>query len=480
LVLVVVGLVWRLYGIDGSLRQDEFGTLWVVEGDLGTAWTRTLAWQAQTPFYYLLAWAPYHLLGPSEWALRSSALVFGALTAVAGAFVGRELGGRRAALGVGLLLWLDPFLLVRSTNARPYLLGTLCVALLLAGFLRACRRGDGVGRALFVAGGVSAFYAHFFMVLPAIGLAVAYALDPRLRERYPWRRFAFDVGLQLLLVLPALPQLFSLGGRSHLWTLPLSVGWVARVLAGTLAVPLALGAWGAWRGERARERELRPFTLALLAAALAPVLVLGLGALVTHNGFLFSHRYLAACVVPAAILGGVGLALLGRREALVLGGCWLVLLGAFFSSRFAGAGSFNGIGGETWREAVATLRAETAGEERPLVLYRSGFMDDDLHLEGRHDEATRAPLTSPGEQAPPWEILGLTHSWGREGHERFLEEQVLGAVRGRRHVYLLVKGGGYAERLEAWLGQRLSVTREEIPAPGVRGVTLRRLRLGPR
>ena len=66
----VLGLGFRLDGLGDSLWLDEFGTLWAVEGGLGTVMERVYEFHGQTPFYYVWPWLSIQLFGESEAALR--------------------------------------------------------------------------------------------------------------------------------------------------------------------------------------------------------------------------------------------------------------------------------------------------------------------------------------------------------------------------------------------------------------------------
>src|SRR6186997_618470 len=74
-VMVIAGVILRAIGVTRSLWLDEFGTLWVVEGSLAEAVRRTIAFQGQSPLYYVLTWPFPHFFGESELALRLPSLL---------------------------------------------------------------------------------------------------------------------------------------------------------------------------------------------------------------------------------------------------------------------------------------------------------------------------------------------------------------------------------------------------------------------
>ena len=92
--------------------------------------------------------------------------------------------GRRVALWAGIFSWLAFSQVQAGVNARPYALAILGVALATAGFVRVCLSGRPGWRVAFVAGGCLAFWAHFVLVLPVVGLAIGYAITPALQSKY--------------------------------------------------------------------------------------------------------------------------------------------------------------------------------------------------------------------------------------------------------------------------------------------------------
>jgi len=196
-----------------SLWIDEFGTLWVVEGTLRTAWERALAFQGQSPLYYLFSWLAVQGLGESEMALRLPALVAGLLSVASLYALGEEIGDRGLARLCAALGFTSALILDASRSGRPYALALLLAALALVGFLRATR-GARWGRLLFVFGAIGLFYAHYVLAVFVGGLGVAYLARPSLRRLYRPGAFFVDVVALAGLALPGLAQLSALRARS--------------------------------------------------------------------------------------------------------------------------------------------------------------------------------------------------------------------------------------------------------------------------
>lgn len=469
----VLGLAIRLVGFGSSLWLDEFGTLWVVEGSLATAWERALAFHGQSPLYYLFTWLGVQVCGESEWALRLPALVCGLLSVPLMFLLGREVGGPRCGALTALLAWFAPYLLAASVDARPYALANLCAALLLLGFLRAARSGAARDRFVFVAGGVGLFYSHYVLALLAGGVGLAYVITRELRAPYSGKRFAVDVGIQAGLAIPGLFQLAALRARRG------DLHWLAEpdltVPFGVLGSLLALAAAGWLLGERESLRG--PATRVLLLSVLVPVGALYLLALLGTN--LLAPRYLVVTCVPAAVLAAQGLLALRPGRAALFAAAWFLMTFGVYMTDYVAHGVFcKELGKERWREAVELLEARLRDEPHPTpVLYRSGFVEEDTRPRGGTVPAARAPLRSPGLAAPYWRLVPLTYLWEAPGREEYFARVVAPPLQNASAFYLLSCDNGYAtypRDLLAWAerttGQRWVI--ETLEAG--RGITLLR------
>jgi len=452
-VCAVLGAVQRLSGLDRSLWLDEFGTLWTVEAGAVEAWGRALAFQGQSPLYYLLVAAFVGVLGESEVVLRLPSLLAGAATAGVAYRLGRAAGGTRedGALA-GALVWICPALVAVDRFARPYALAVLLLALLLDGYLRAAR-GERGGRLQVVLSGAGLFYAHYVLALGAAGLAVAHALRPESRERYPWRSFLVDAALQVALVAPALPHLAELLARRRelLW-LRGSPAWaLPALMIGPYLPAIAAGLYLRLRRGQGRASSRAPVTLLLVLAAHGGGLLL----LAALGPDLLTRRYLVPLALPAAVLAAWGLSSLLRGlggrggrvvllASLALFPCWRLIL----PSRAMWEAP------QDWRRAVALLEPRIAREPGP-VLYRSGFVEEDGWVEGDVGGAVLAPLRSPGRPRPDWEVVPLTNRWNLSGRERYFERRVAPAIADAETFYLLATGpAAYARAVVDWVERR--------------------------
>jgi hypothetical protein len=107
---------------------------------------------------------------------------------------------------------------------------------------------------------------------------------------------------------------------------------------------------------------------------------------------LLSPRYLVSIVIPAVLFVSVTVtrAHAGEVRVAVLTS-FLVITGAWFMAVKTATGSFSGIALQDWRGAIADLTTRIQDEPEPLVLYRSGFVEDDVMPLG---EKPWAPIVS--------------------------------------------------------------------------------------
>jgi len=445
---LVVGLFVRLYGITSSLWLDEFGSLWVVEASLGEAWARALEFQGQSPLYYLLTWIPIHLVGESEAALRSTSLLFSAAAVPVVYQLGKELAGERCGMLAGLMVWFDPFLLATSVEARPYALALFFAALHLLGFVRATARARPADRAMFILGAVGLFYSHYLLATLVLGTYLAYLSIRALREQYRPAQFLLDLGIQGLLTVPGLIHLMQLfGRRGELSWLGAPDFTVGLFLLATMIVPLVAG----WILAEDRAVLCRPADRAVALAAAMPVIVVyGLAALGIN---LLTSRYLIVPLIPIAVLAARAvLAVPQRRFVVMIISTWFVGIAGIYAACLPVFGYFtHAFANGRWREAVEVLDDQLQRDPGP-VLFRSGFVEEDLHMSGRTIPVSRAPLRSPGCAAPAWNsIIPLTFRWKAPQRAAYFDAMVAPAVRDVRVFYILCRRGlSYRERLLRW------------------------------
>jgi 4-amino-4-deoxy-L-arabinose transferase-like glycosyltransferase len=293
--LLAIGLALRLPSFADAMFGDEVSTYFVVEGHgLRQALDLVLTPQEQTPpLYFVLAWLSQRLWADSD-ALRLPSLLAGVGLIGACFALGREVGGRGAALLAGALAALSPVAIFYSTEARAYALAALCVTVSTLGLLRALRGGGRRWWALYAAGACAAVYSHYTTAFPL----AAQALWALVFRRASWRPLLASSGLAALAFAPWLPELRDDQrdpvGRVIAALHPLTAGNVRRdlehLIAGSAYAPMrdvptgpafaaiaagiALAVAGALRAGRPRATASSPTGLLLVTGLASPAIAL--------------------------------------------------------------------------------------------------------------------------------------------------------------------------------------------------------------
>ena len=363
-----------------------------------------------------------------------------------------------------------------SSDARPYALALFMTVIMFYGFGRAARSSERLGRWLFIAGGAGLFSTHYVLMLVATGIALGYILFPRLKSQYPARQFALDIGIQVLLVSWCLPHMLWLWSRRESFSWLGSTNYLVFFeLIGPFIV-LALAPY--LSGKRPVGSNFQQ--------AMSWVLGLAIGAqigflhLLRYFGTNLLHaRYMIVIVVPAALLASRSLVRLPRYSGSVTLLYWLIFVGTSFIIDFRVYGSFSRVGFQDWQNAVTCLDKFIHREPRALVLYRSGFVQEDDLINEQRTPAALSPLRSPGRQPVSWNLIELTYSWAKPGREDYFVRTVEPAIHGTPVFYFVTCAGcfnqltgQYSEALVAWVEEKFPgrFQRESIQAG--RGITL--------
>jgi len=455
--VLTVGALIRLASLHNSLWLDELSTLWAVEGTLSQLLQRVPQTMGMSSFYFFLPWISIHALGESEVALRlPSLLAIGACTVLV-AMAAARIGGRRAALWSALLLWLSYPAVWESLNARPYAVAWFFASLAVLGLARACTTpgGSRAGRVMWVLGAAGVGWAQYLYLPFVAAIGVSALLDRRLRFAYSIRQAAVDAGLIAGLLLPAVPHIVSLlvGRHAQAWSLsPRPLALVAPLVPFVLAALMPAA--------RARETDAAaPLRRALWIGVGAQVVAI-MGASVVSVD-LTASRYVGVTVVAAALLAGLNMARLAKVDLVAPLAAYALTTGAGFYATYQVCGSLSGAGYQQWREAVAAMRMAYVQDPGAPVLFRSGNAEDDLSApDGSLWPASLAPLRSPGEAAPNWDVVLLTYRWTNPDRAAYFDRVVRAAVTDRRAFYLLCLvsdepgAHGYCSAVNEWIRQQ--------------------------
>lgn len=452
--VVMVGVVARLSGIGSGLWLDEFGTFWVAERDLATTVDRAWQFQGQSPLYYALARLSIATFGESEIALRAPSLVCGVLFAWVLFVCARSVAGPRAGAVAAAFAWASVPAIRVSADARPYALSLLASAVAVAGFLGAIRSPTARARLAWIVGGGLVAWSHYVHYPLVLGLAASYVLLREARTAYRPRMFVLDLAAQAALIAPCAWQVLGLLRRRD------ALAWIESravlVFLGPLfqLIPvLILALAGAWT-TRVASRATIVERVLWIAIAVDLVVVEG-ASMVGIN--LLSPRYVLVIVGPAILIG----ALASVRARAVPSSAALALYGlitvAILWSHQA-TGDLSGVRRENWRDAVDALRVRVDGRPESLVLFRSGFVEEDVDL-GHPAAATLAPLRSPGRPALRARVVTLSYRWERAGRQEYFARDVVPAIAGAGPFFLLCStstpdGLDYCARVVAWVDEQ--------------------------
>jgi hypothetical protein len=452
----MVGIVLRLDALTSSLWLDEFGTLWVAEGSFRTMLDRSWAFQGQSPLYYALPWASMQLFGESEIALRVPSLLLGCLSLIAVYLSARVIEGPTAGLYSAALFWLSVPSVLHTVEARPYSLVLFAVAVALAGFAYAAQCGSRHARLAWIVGGAAVAWAHYVFYPIVIGLIVAYVALPALRGRYSIRRFAIDSGLQLALVSLCGPQIFALIVRRG------TLSWIPHFNYAVLLEPMwpllvgiVIGiAQLVRRDPPSVARALRTallFCLAFQAIAIAGASFVGIN--------LLTGRYVSAILIPTVVFVGITVSRATATSAIAIVVVFVVATATVFQDTRAAFGTFSGLGYQDWRGAVDHLRARIGPEGKAFVLFRSGFVEEDVIPLGTPPPAVFAPLRSPRRAPLPATVLPLTFRWIHPARQDYFDKVIAPTVERQSRFFVIgakadFTVGNYMKKLVEWVESR--------------------------
>ena len=410
-------MLLRLDGLTSSLWLDEFGTFWVVEGDFRTMLDRSWTFQGQSPLYYALPWASMQVFGESEIALRVPSLLLGCLSLIAVYLCARAIDGPAAGLYSAALFWLSVPSTLYTVEARPYALVLFTVAVALAGFAYAVQGATRRARLAWIVGGAAVAWAHYLFYPIVVGLIVAYAALPALRGRYSIRQFTIDGVMQLGLVSLCSPQIFALIARRG------TLSWIPHFNYAVLLEPI----WPLLAGVVIGIAQLARRDDSSIAGALRAALLICLAsqaAAIVGASFvginLLTGRYVSAILIPAVVFVGITVARSTATSAIAILTIFVVMAGALFEGTRVVRGTFSGLGYQNWRGAVDDLSARIGRGGPALVLFRSGFVEEDVIPLGGPPPAVFAPLRSPGRTPFGTTVVPLNFRWTHPSrHEYF-------------------------------------------------------------
>jgi dolichyl-phosphate-mannose-protein mannosyltransferase len=353
------------------------------------------------PLFFVLLWGTTKVLGYSELAVRTPAIIAGTALVPALFVTGRELFDRRTGLVAAAFGACAPLAVWYSQEARMYALFMLLATLAVWAQVRLLRDGRGRWWVLYAALTIALLYTQYFSIIPVAIQQLAFVV-------VAWRRARRGQSVKRLLI-----GCWMLWAALTLALLPLAP-FVAQQFAhdqtagtGFASVPASAGnpagsspsvysllsnlVWAVW-GYHADSTMLRIaalwpllmlLALALLgrrrspnlalvgALALGPVLVLLVVGMKKHN--LFEVRYFAGAVPMLLLLAARALAGGALRRTAAL-----AAVGALMVSMLVGLADeqLNGSNPRTYdfRGALAQIRREARPGD--TLLYSPDYLQD--------------------------------------------------------------------------------------------------------
>ena len=185
-VVVSAGLSFVSIG-RGSFDLDESVSVTLARASWHSFSHTILHREANMSFFYLLL-RGWILLGHSEAVVRTFSVLAAAVAVAAIMVVARQLFDRKTAVIAGVLLAVDPLIVVFAQDARGYALSLLLVTASSALFARAVTGDSSWGTwAAYAVVSVLATYTNFWVALVLVGHAASLAFLPP--GTAPWRRY---------------------------------------------------------------------------------------------------------------------------------------------------------------------------------------------------------------------------------------------------------------------------------------------------
>ncbi len=399
-ILAGAALLW-LPGLGRGLWLDETGTFWVVSGGLEDTVDRSLTYQGQSPFYFVIAWVARIVGQGNEIVLRLPSVMFMAVAAFLMYRLVAALTNRTGALLAAAVFVTSWKIVMEANDARPYALGIVMVVGAMFGLVRWFQTAQRRFAALYVVCAALTVYAHYLLGVMFI-VHIIHAVEARrAATRVTLLQVVIAAAAVGVLLLPLVPQFLAVLAKrgTYSWTgtpglKALAMALVPPVtLAGLLVGLVAARVIAGARIERQRRAPWFAF-----AWLLVPVLVMFCISRFTATK-IFAPMYVIAAEPGVAVLAGWYLR--GLRPA---HGAPIVVLGLVAVSFVALR--FRPFPREDWREAIAEINRLDPGGSAG-VMCACGFVEAS-QLDWLRDPERVKFLNAPLATYPPHgEILRL-------------------------------------------------------------------------
>ncbi|WKZ57974.1 MAG: glycosyltransferase family 39 protein [Bdellovibrionota bacterium] len=421
-----------------SLWIDEILSAWITDGSLGSAVSRSLTYQGQSPLFFILLWLLRCLPMPLEISLRLLSVLSGVM---AGWGLWRVVDDRRERMAslwaVVLFLTIDA-VLVSGMSARPYMLALALVVWSFHSFQAWLKDGSPTQQWIFIGCTVAAFYTHYLFVgVLLIEIIWWYVYKPRrtiVGDKRAYIEMVGSVGCIAALCLPGLYQLIQLFYRTQELTFAappdavrlLSILFPPLCLIG-VAIAVVLASLSQNQPvERLRNTLQRPFVICCLFWHIFPPIVFFTWSLSGGPGLFLERYFLWHSIGLVLALAIIMAEIVPQAHRVLAIGC---VVGLSIISNAARSWKV-----EDWRGA---LRAVERRENAPLVLLYTGLIEAERSGFARsidHREYLLAPVHV---YAPALQALPIPFTIGTERHRDYRNEQLLPSLQGREQVTLV-------------------------------------------
>ncbi|HUZ24104.1 MAG TPA: glycosyltransferase family 39 protein [Streptosporangiaceae bacterium] len=326
--------------------------------------------------YYMVMWVIVRLFGTGELALRLPSAIAMAVAAGFVAALGRRLVSPRAGLAAGMLFAVVPDISLYGQDARSYAMVTAMATIASYVLVRALGSWHGHQRRWWISYAISVALLGILnifglLLIAAHGLTIGLRMmrpEPGQSRRALLLRWIAAAATAMILCGPLIVLGWMQRGQLSWLTAPGYAGLasVTKLIGPpimSLAVVAVFVAGIVITSARAPRRQL-PSWLSTLPGLCLPWLILPPAILFIGSAItpVYNFRYILFCVPAAALLGGAGLAALGR-----IGGSAAVVLVAILGLNSQVFFRLPGGHGDNIRQADALVAA--TGKPGDVVLY---------------------------------------------------------------------------------------------------------------
>ena len=415
-IVLAIGVWLRIHFAREPFWVDELHTAWAIDCDFSKVAVR--AGQGnQTPLYFWLLWALQSVVGYSDSLLRGVSVTLGAAVMLVVGWLTLRLTNSLSAVVVAIVIVaFDPIHLYYASEARPYVLLQLLVAIQVASvtLLMAEKSQERQLRLRWLRLFVTSATTALLLLTHVTGLWLVVAEFVFLAATWRWKPqrdllVAITLGsLAMTIALPVMQGAFA--KRSDWWAVSDIDSFIqqAGTLAGVLAIPIIIATLNAFRKKPdAAAMGVAPklhVALLLATCCLIPFLIV-IAAQLCRFAPLASMRYAIVGLVPTALLAAYATFAIGAKHIRVAVAILAIAVFAFTNPLLQNVwqtGQLAHFRNENWPQAVAQISKDDA---KIVFLFANLVEDSRLKTVGKSDHGfinyLKFPLASPAANVSP-------------------------------------------------------------------------------